>query len=73
MIDSVNVHTEHCCYKHGCKYANEQCPVTLGIQSQSYPCEECMIEDGTDFYHHFDTTEPITEDEEWPSGDSIYW
>jgi hypothetical protein len=36
------VHTEHCCVIHGCKYGNEECPVVLGISTQSYMCEECQ-------------------------------
>lgn len=37
-----NVHTEHCCIEHGCKYGeNSYCPVVNGFQKQSYPCEQC--------------------------------
>lgn len=36
-----NVHTEHCCAKHGCKYSDTDCPVFSGKQKQSYPCEFC--------------------------------
>ena len=37
-----NVHTEHCCFKHGCKYGDgKYCPVENGSQKQSYPCETC--------------------------------
>jgi len=36
-----DVHTEHCCLKHGCKYGDDDCPVELGIKKQSYPCEWC--------------------------------
>jgi hypothetical protein len=41
------VHTEHCCIAHGCKYGyhDEGCPVYLGYQAQSYPCEHCQIDD----------------------------
>lgn len=35
------VHTEHCCIEHGCKYMDDYCPVWLGFQAQSYPCETC--------------------------------
>ena len=32
-----NVHTEHCCAKHGCKYGEEDtCPVWLGYSVQTY-------------------------------------
>ena len=36
-----DVHTEHCCKRHGCKYGNEDCPVENGILPQSYLCESC--------------------------------
>ena len=35
------VHTEHCCIEDGCKYDNDDCPVWLGLQAQSHPCEYC--------------------------------
>jgi hypothetical protein len=40
-MNGKNVHTEHCCKEHGCKYGDELCPVVDGTQKQSYPCEEC--------------------------------
>lgn len=36
-----NVHTEHCCICHSCKYGDANCPVATGKQFQSYPCESC--------------------------------
>lgn len=36
-----DVHTEHCCLKHGCKYGDEDCTVTTGLAPQSYDCEQC--------------------------------
>jgi len=36
-----DVHTEHCCLVHGCKYGDEDCPVVTKNKTQSYPCEEC--------------------------------
>lgn len=41
-----NVHTEHCCAKHGCKYGAPEhvCTVTNGNHPQSYPCERCAHE-----------------------------
>lgn len=36
-----DVHTEHCCIRHGCKYCKEDCTVTTGKAPQSYPCEDC--------------------------------
>lgn len=41
-----DVHTEHCCKWHGCKYSwgleekEEKCTVLQGAP-QSFPCEEC--------------------------------
>lgn len=35
------VHRRHCCALHGCKYGNDDCPVTNRIIDQEYPCEEC--------------------------------
>lgn len=36
-----DVHTEHCCKDHGCKYGeDDQCSVMQG-RKQSYPCEQC--------------------------------
>ena len=40
-----DVHTEHCCIFHGCKYGYEDCPVESGVKAQSYPCEECDWEE----------------------------
>ena len=39
--DEWGVHETHCCFEHGCKYRNEQCPVELGIVKQRYQCESC--------------------------------
>lgn len=36
------VHTEHCCVHHGCKYGDEDCPVTNKQKFQSYECESCL-------------------------------
>lgn len=36
-----DVHTEHCCKEHGCKYDDEDCPVVQGKKEQSFPCESC--------------------------------
>lgn len=36
-----DVHTEHCCLAHGCKYGDENCTVTNKQKTQSYPCEWC--------------------------------
>ena len=39
-----DVHTEHCCYRHGCKYGKDDCSVETGDKQQSYPCEQCSEE-----------------------------
>lgn len=36
-----DVHRTHCCFKHGCKYGDKDCPVELGLIKQDYPCEMC--------------------------------
>ena len=40
----TDVHTAHCCLKHGCKYLDDNCTVTTGKRLQEYPCEECEKE-----------------------------
>ena len=40
-----DVHTEHCCRWHGCKYGDDaDCPVENGTKRQSYACEQCDYE-----------------------------
>ena len=39
---SKDVHTEHCCIEHGCKYNSPDCSVTTKTKKQSYPCEDCQ-------------------------------
>lgn len=39
-----NVHTEHCCVRHGCKYNDKTCPVEFGGIKQSFPCECCDMD-----------------------------
>jgi len=37
-----DVHTEHCCILHGCKYGNDVfCTVVTKQAPQSYCCESC--------------------------------
>jgi hypothetical protein len=36
-----DVHTEHCCQRHGCKYGDIDCPVILYVKQQSFMCEFC--------------------------------
>lgn len=41
--DNTDVHTEHCCLRHGCRYGNRdgKCTVVSGEKKQSFPCEDC--------------------------------
>jgi hypothetical protein len=39
------VHATHCCWLHGCKYCDSDCPVKTGEIKQAYACEDCQ-EDG---------------------------
>lgn len=36
-----DVHTEHCCAHHGCKYSKPECTVITGQKRQSHMCEWC--------------------------------
>lgn len=38
-----DVHTEHCCLKHGCKYNDDKCTVMTKAEIQSYPCQDCKV------------------------------
>ncbi len=44
----IGVHVTHCCVDHGCKYAEEDCPVVSGQYKQKYRspwwCEDCSDE-----------------------------
>jgi len=40
-VNVVGIHTSQCCKLHGCKYGNEDCPVSAGDVAQKYPCENC--------------------------------
>jgi len=37
-----DVHTSHCCEKHGCKYGDDDCPVAKKVSVQEYLCESCQ-------------------------------
>ena len=42
LEENKDVHTEHCCIIHGCKYLDDEgCPVVTGKKKQSYQCEYC--------------------------------
>jgi hypothetical protein len=45
MVKLKDVHTEHCCIDHGCKYGDDNCTVVTGKLPQSFPCEDCEEED----------------------------
>lgn len=49
MNKEKDVHTEHCCFDHGCKYGDDDCPVTSGKKEQSFPCETCDFAGRQDF------------------------
>lgn len=40
-VSIKDVHTEHCCLLHGCKYNDDNCTVVTMQAIQSYPCEDC--------------------------------
>lgn len=42
--EKYGVHIAHCCYIHGCKYGDEDCPVVSGEVAQKYPCYDCNEE-----------------------------
>ena len=46
--EKYGVHIAHCCYIHGCKYGDEDCPVVSGEVAQKYPCYDC--DEGTEPY-----------------------
>jgi len=45
MTDKINIedeiHRNHCCVIHGCKYNDKQCPVANGQVKQKYICQDC--------------------------------
>lgn len=46
MSHLKDVHTEHCCSTHGCKYGDlsrTECTVVSGEKQQSFPCEVCYF------------------------------
>ncbi len=36
-----DVHVEHCCEIHGCKYGSKDCTVEFGNETATKPCEIC--------------------------------
>jgi hypothetical protein len=39
--NKLEVHVQHCCNIHGCKYGKENCPVETNYRAQAHPCEQC--------------------------------
>lgn len=39
----TDVHTEHCCKNHWCKYSDSDCSVMTGAKKQSYKCFETSV------------------------------
>ena len=60
-MSDKNVHAEHCCKEHGCKYSEQDCPVVTGEMEQSHPCQDCQ--------KTYPNGEPVTKDciqsEDW--------
>jgi hypothetical protein len=46
--ENKDVHTEHCCVLHHCKYGDDDCPVVTGKKHQSFLCEDCECDGITD-------------------------
>ena len=42
--ENYGVHIAHCCYIHGCKYGDENCPVASGEVAQKHLCYDCEEE-----------------------------
>lgn len=40
-VKNIGTHVTHCCLKHGCKYNEDECPVTKGEHIQEFACEYC--------------------------------
>lgn len=40
-VRNVGTHVTHCCFIHGCKYADDECPIEKGEIDQEYICEDC--------------------------------
>jgi hypothetical protein len=51
-MSNDGVHETHCCVFHGCKYGDEDCPVTNKRITQAYSCENCI--DNEYFNQHGD-------------------
>lgn len=43
------VHAKHCCFEHGCKYGDDDCPVTNNLIKQETPCPDCVEQEDLPF------------------------
>lgn len=74
----TDVHTEHCCLRHGCKYDWHQiggCTVTSGKKQQSFPCEHCESEIEEEYADAVHVNEIITRiEDKWRGyAEDEYW
>jgi hypothetical protein len=44
MVKNIEVHTTHCCKRHGCKYNDPLCPVEFS-NFEGIICEDCRSEE----------------------------
>lgn len=55
-VDHIGVHATHCCFIHGCKYRDDDCPVVTGKVEQKYLCEDCVNIETTIKVNHIKPT-----------------
>lgn len=60
-----DVHTEHCCSYHGCKYGDDDCTVVTGQKVQSFFCEFCDWEEEAEEISERQYKEHNTKDHFW--------
>jgi hypothetical protein len=65
MANNYGVHQSHCCYVHGCKYGDNDCPVVSGEVGQSYTCESCESYDRKEKKYKTFSPEELARAEEW--------
>lgn len=45
VVSLTDVHTEHCCIRHGCEYGpDDECSVVSATKPQSFRCEQCEFD-----------------------------
>lgn len=47
VASETDVHTSHCCSKHGCKYGSDECSVVRFGFTQEFLCERCDDEEAS--------------------------